>query len=182
MPTKRNFGLKWLLALKGTPQKSWKFGISIAFVQIALSPTSSKNQQLELKNGYFRLTTMVISILFLLMKILVHKLMLKWGALPQSYLQVTPLIRSTSNVIVQVYILIRGYQEQDQLNEITTKDHSKFRNIDTRAYLIFCYSFSCHNNFPNLRNAGLYNTNAWCKYYFFSSHNNFPPPKNAGLY
>ena len=81
--------------------------------------------------------------------------MLKWGALPQPYLQVTPLIRSTSNVIVQVYILIRGYQEQDQLNEITTKDHSKCRNIDTRAYLIFCYSFSSHSNFPPLRNAGL---------------------------
>ena len=98
------------------------------------------------------------------MKILVHKLMLKWGALPQPYLQVTPLIRSTSNVIVQVYILIRGYQEQDQLNEITTKDHSKFRNIDTRAYLIFCYSFSCHNNFPPLRNAALYKC---CKYHSF---------------
>ena len=86
-------------------------------------------------------------------------------------------------VDMQVYILIRGWPRTKPPQwDYDKKDHSKFRNNDTRAYLIFCYSFSCHNNFPNLRNAGLYHTNTWCKYYFFSSHNNCPPPKNAGLY
>ena len=123
------------------------FMIPIAFVQIAISPTSLKKQQLELKNGYFFYNYGHIDSVSSdenpspQINVDIRRQHLRNGkySLPQPYLQVVPLIRNTSNVIVQVYILIRGYQEQDQLNEITTKDHSKFRNIDTRAYLIFCY-------------------------------------------
>ena len=44
----------------GGRQQANMFMIPIAFAQIAISPTSLKKQQLELKNGYFFSTTMAI--------------------------------------------------------------------------------------------------------------------------